>query len=193
MPNEISQKPFEFYKKQIEEFFYIALWHFLDHRCGAAFFKFPEKLFNLVQKEYAKNILEIGTGIGYSAFIMNLACQNSKIDTIEMEEEHFLLAKKYLEKYENINLIKDEALNIIPKLENNFYDVIFYDGYAPQISLVKDFVRILKRGGILISANINKKGIPKRDGAETKDYINYLNNFFVKEEIFEDIIVTRKI
>lgn len=182
-------------KLAIESYMYRALWHFLDHQCGAAFFKHPEKLFELVAQNNPKNILEIGTGIGYSAYIMHLANPEAQIVTIEQEKDHCELAKKYLSEYSDIEIVESRAEDVLEKFNNKSFDLIFYDGYAPRLFFLKQFDRLLTKGGVLISANSQKKGYVERDGSTKVEYLNGLEEeavwTFVEE--FADVLVYKKI
>jgi predicted O-methyltransferase YrrM len=174
---------------------YKALWHFLDHGCGAAFFKHPQKLFELVEKQQSKNILEIGTGIGYSTYIMYLASPNSQIVTIEQEEDHVELAKNNLKDYGQIEVILAKAEDVLAGISDQKFDTVFYDGYAPRLFFLKQFERLLSKNGLLISANSQKKGYFQRDGSTKEEYLLGLENenIWKFEEAFGDVLVYRKI
>lgn len=181
-------------KLAIESYMYRALWHFLDHQCGAAFFKHPEKLFELVTQNRPKNILEIGTGIGYSAYIMHLANPDAKIATIEQEKDHCELAKKYLSEHSDIEVVESKAEDVLEKFADKKFDLIFYDGYAPRLFFLNQFERLLTKGGVLISANSQKKGYVQCDGSTKAEYLKGLESkttwTFVEE--FADVLVYKK-
>lgn len=182
-------------KSAIESYMYRALWHFLDHQCGAAFFKHPEKLFELVAQNNPKNILEIGTGIGYSAYIMHLANPEARIITIEQEKDRCDLAQKYLREYSNIEVVESRAEDILEKFGDEKFDLVFYDGYAPRLFFLKQFERLLTKGGVLISANSQKKGCVERDGSTKAEYLNGLEEeaVWTFAEEFADVLVYKKI
>ena len=50
-------------------------------------------LINFIKENNVKNILEIGTAIGYSAINMALVDQNIKITTIERDKKMYNLAQ----------------------------------------------------------------------------------------------------
>lgn len=114
-----------------------------------------------------KKILEIGTAIGYSALILSETLQNGgTIDTIEKEEEMILMAKENIKKAnkeKNINVIAGEAADVLKNLDKE-YDLIFLDAAKGQyLEFLKDCLRLLKVGGILISDNVLYKGMVASD------------------------------
>lgn len=179
----------------IEEYMYFALWHFLDHGCGAAFFKYPEKLFQIVENKKPKNILEIGTGVGYSAYIMHCATPMSQITTIEQEKDHCEIAKEKLKDIQQINILHAKAEEVLVTYPDKTFDLIFYDGYAPRLAFLKEFERLITEEGILISANNHKTGYSARDGSTKDEYIHNLTNS--KEwkilESFADVVIYKKV
>lgn len=108
------------------------------------------------------SILEIGTGIGYSAILMSEYIKDSaKITTIENYGKRIPIAESYIHKSgksDVINLIKGDALTILPELKEPF-DFIFMDAAKGQyIHFLADVLRLLKPGGVLISDNVLQEG-----------------------------------
>lgn len=106
-----------------------------------------------------KNILEVGTGIGYSSILLASAGGNEemRLTTIEIDEERYNRAcqnfkEAGLEK--KINPLLGNATEIIPTLGQE-YDLIFIDAAKGQYP---DFFAkiwpLLKSGGILLVDNI---------------------------------------
>lgn len=133
-----------------------ALLHREIHDCGAVPYQNGDLLINLVKKHRAKRILEIGTGVGYSTACLAAGNKNSIVETIDKDAIHIMFAK---ENCQNLSLSKRvifyqaKAEDVFPKLKEEF-DLIFYDGYAPQRKFVAQFERLLKKGGITITANL---------------------------------------
>ena len=90
-----------------------------------------EYIENLLSKKSVKNILEIGTAIGYSAICFSkFLMDDGKIDTIEIDKQRIMLAKANIDMYklnDKVNIIEGDALTVLPKL-NKKYDFIFIDG-----------------------------------------------------------------
>ena len=110
-------------------------------------------------------ILEVGSAVGYSAicFSKYLTGENSKIRTIELNEERFRVAvsninKMQLEdKIEIINADATKYLVTIPDDEK--YDVCFIDAAKGQYNVfLEQALRLTKSGGIIIADNVLWKG-----------------------------------
>lgn len=113
----------------------------------------------------AKRVLEVGSAIGYSAVRMANAGAE-KIDTIEINHDTAEVAKQNIIKAghsDKINLFEGDAREIIPTLTES-YDMIFIDAAKGQYNeFFKHGMRLLKKGGILISDNILYKGMTATD------------------------------
>ena len=74
-----------------------------------------EFLTNFIIKKQLKNILEIGTAIGYSAIMMAKTSNDIHITTIERDETRYMEALKNIKKFnleDRITLIFNDALNV---------------------------------------------------------------------------------
>lgn len=112
-----------------------------------------------------KNILEIGTAIGYSTLIMHDTCKETDIVTLEDYPKRIETAKKNFEKLEsfknaNVKLIEGDATDYLKKeKKNNIYDFVFLDAAKGQyINWLPDILRLLKNDGVLLSDNVFKEG-----------------------------------
>lgn len=146
-------------------------------------------LTTFILKNHVKNILEIGTAIGYSAIMMALVNPDVRITTIERDEVRYLEALKNVKALglENqITLIYNDALNV--KLEEKF-DLIFIDAAKAQsIKFFERFEKNLSQNGAIITDNLKFHGLVDQNEDEIKsknlkalvrkirDYINYLKN-----------------
>lgn len=107
-------------------------------------------------------ILEVGTGVGFSALLMKeYAPAGCQIMTIEKYEKRI---PKALENFKRagqdkgITLLAGEAADIMRGLEGSF-DFIFMDAAKGQyIHFLPDAVRLLKAGGLLVSDNVLQDG-----------------------------------
>ena len=150
-----------------------ALKHQDDHKCGAHPFEEYEDLIRILKQFKPRNILEIGSGIGFSTLIINQTLPKISIQTIEMQTDHIQICLEKFKNYPNITLLEGEAKNILPTLAFDNYDLIFFDGYAPQYNFLVEFERIIKKEGILISANCHLKGSTL---STTPQYLEAVNN-----------------
>lgn len=121
-------------------------------------------LFNVAYKLKPKNILEIGTAIGYSGTLL-LSATNANLTTIENYESNFNLAKAHFEKenlLNRVNMIFDDGFSAIQKLqqENKKFDFIFLDGPKGQyIKYLPILKQLLSDGGVLFSDNVYFKNM----------------------------------
>lgn len=116
-----------------------------------------------------ENVLEIGCAIGYSTILMaeGLA-DGGKITTIEYNADMVKIARENIEKAglsDVINVVEADAKDYLSYIdEDRMYDIIFLDGpKAHYIYMLDECVRLLKKGGILISDNVLYKGMTADD------------------------------
>ena len=120
-------------------------------------------------------VLEVGTAVGFSAILMSeLIPADGRITTIENYEKRIPLAKDNFRragKEEVITLLEGDALDILPTLTEE-YDFIFMDAAKGQyIHFLPQVLRLLKRGGVLLSDNVMQDGtvIESRFAVERRD------------------------
>ncbi len=107
-------------------------------------------------------ILEVGTAVGFSALLMSeYAPDGCKITTIEKYEKRIPIARENFKragKEEVITLLEGDALEILKGLDEE-YDFIFMDAAKGQyIYYMPEVVRLLKKGGVLVSDNVLQDG-----------------------------------
>ena len=117
-----------------------------------------------IARNNIKNILEIGTAIGYSAILMASVRPDITITTIERDEKRYLEAIKNIKKanMENrINLIYKDALEVELKDE---FDLIFIDAAKAQsIKFFERFEPYLRPFGTVITDNMSFHGMVEED------------------------------
>lgn len=109
-----------------------------------------------------KNILEVGTAIGFSALLMHeYSPTDCRITTIEKYEKRIPIAKENFAKAgaeDRITLLEGDATDILKHLEGS-YDLIFMDAAKGQyIHFLPDILRLLPPGGLLVSDNVLQDG-----------------------------------
>lgn len=126
-----------------------------------------EYIVGYIKKNNIKNILEIGTAIGYSAIMMALSKDDLIITTIERDEKRYLEAIKNIKKAsleDRITLIYSDAEQV--NLEGTF-DLIFIDASKSQnIKFFEKFSKNLSSKGTIITDNINFHGLTEKKGSE---------------------------
>lgn len=139
---------------------------------------------DLIKIWKVKNMLEIWTANGFSAinFAIELQKNNWNLITIEFSENSHNLAKKnFLEAWVSdlINPIWWNALDEIPKLENNFFDFIFIDWMKRRsVDFLKLSLPKLKNGWFIVIDDVIK----------FKDKMVWLYEFLEEEKIIFNVI-----
>ncbi len=116
-----------------------------------------------------QRILEIGCAIGYSAILMSSGLADSgKITTIEYNNDMVGIARENIKKAnlsEKIDVIEADAKDYLSYIDDDgVFDIIFLDGpKAHYIYMLDECVRLLKKGGVLISDNVLYKGMTADD------------------------------
>lgn len=116
----------------------------------------------LLAMKQPKQILEVGTAIGFSALLMSeYGPEDLKITTIEKYEKRIPIAKENFRKAskeDSITLLEGDATEILKELEGPF-DFIFMDAAKGQyIHFLPDILRLMPKGGLLISDNVLQDG-----------------------------------
>jgi len=131
--------------------------HLRHHGCGTYPFGDGENLIARVAALRPKRILELGTALGYTACCFAAAAPDAHIDTIEMDHTHVRLARINLERegfQDRVAVHSGKFLSILPQLSSD-YDICFFDGFAPDISVFRLLASHLRLGGVLICANLS--------------------------------------
>lgn len=119
----------------------------------------------LLKIKPAEKILEVGTAIGYSAIIMAKA-SGGEVTTIELSDDAYRKANEFISRSDvagKINVIHGDANEVLPDLEGSF-DFIFVDAAKGQYNdFLPHCMRLLKKGGVLVSDNILYKGMTATD------------------------------
>lgn len=119
-----------------------------------------EYLCNYIKKNNIKNILEIGSAIGYSAIKMALVGDDIKITTIEKNKERYDIAVKNIKDMnldKQINIILGDALEIEV---NGSYDLIFIDASkGHSTDFFNRYSPNLIKGGTIITDNLSFHGL----------------------------------
>ena len=145
---------------------------------------------SIIRIKKPKNILEIGTAVGYSSIFFALCHDLANITSIEISENSFEEATANIGKFQlqdRITLIKGDATLVLQDIIEEF-DMIFIDAAKGQYR--EFFHQCLKnthQGSIIISDNILYKGITASEDFLTgrrnktimrrmRDYLDYITN-----------------
>lgn len=109
-----------------------------------------------------KNILEIGTAVGYSSILMEMnLSKNGKIKTIERNPKMYFEALKNIKEFkleERIEVIFDDAIEVLKNLDEKF-DFIFMDSAKSKyIEFYPYCIKNLNINGILMVDDVFQGG-----------------------------------
>ena len=145
-------------------------------------------LINYIKENNIKNILEIGSAIGYSSIMMANINSDIRITTIERDKDRYDLAVFNIKKYnldKQINIIYGDAVDTDI---TGMYDLIFIDAAkGKNIFFFEKYKNNLVKGGTIITDNLSFHGLVEdSDLVKTKnqrgivnkikDFISFLDN-----------------
>lgn len=121
-----------------------------------------ELLKTLIRIKQPKNVLEVGTAVGYSALYMKeYLPEDGVITTIENYPPRIEIARNNFEKWDRekrITLLPGDAAELLKELTGP-YDFIFMDAAKGQyIHFLPDIIRLLPKGAVLLSDNVLQDG-----------------------------------
>ena len=130
-----------------------------------AYFRF------LMETIQPKNILEIGTAIGFSALLMAQHAPNAKITTIDRNPEMIGFAKENFAKFDNrqqITLLEGDAVYVLSTLTET-YDFVFMDSAKSKyIVFLPEILKHLEVGGVVVLDDIFQGGDIAKDIMEVR-------------------------
>ena len=106
----------------------------------------------------ARRVLEVGTLGGYSAICMARALPpGGRVVTVEIDEKHAAFARRYIQRAElgdRIEVRLGRALEVLPALDGERFDVIFLDADKEPLPTYFDWaLRLVRPGGLIIADN----------------------------------------
>jgi predicted O-methyltransferase YrrM len=112
----------------------------------------------------AKSVVELGTGAGVSGlWLLRGMAVEGVLTTVDPETEHQRLAKQTLNEAGygsgRVRLIAGEALNVLPKLSDGAYDLVFCDAVRSEnLDYLAASLRLLRPGGLVVFAGATADG-----------------------------------
>ena len=104
----------------------------------------------------AVRMLELGTALGYSACCLAAARPDARVDTIEGDPLRASLARENIAAVglaDRVTVYFGDFLAVLPELTSG-YGLVFFDGYAPDVSMLNAIIDRLLPGGTLVCANL---------------------------------------
>ena len=128
----------------------------------------------------AKTIIEIGTGIGVQTMRLAEACPDAHITTIDSEPDHHVTFKELMGQVgldaARVRLITERASDVLPKMNENSYDLVVIDLPATSIDeCYDDAVTLCRPGGsVLISGALVRGAVA--DPANRKEAVQEMRH-----------------
>lgn len=107
----------------------------------------------------ARTVVEIGTGTGVSGLWMLRGMRpDGVLTTVDIEAEHQRLAKETFSEggipSQRARTISGSALDVLPRLTDGHYDLVFCDGDKREYSAyLAEALRLLRPGGVVAFDN----------------------------------------
>ncbi|MFI9556950.1 O-methyltransferase [Nonomuraea endophytica] len=124
----------------------------------------------------AKSVVEIGTGCGVSGlWLLRGMRPDGTLTSVDVEPEHQRLARQAFADAGfsggRVRLIVGRGLDVLPRLSDGGYDMVFADGAKQEYSdYLSEAVRLLRVGGIVAFDNVlwhNKVADPAQRDPDT--------------------------
>ncbi len=124
----------------------------------------------------ARSVVEIGTGTGVSGlWLLRGMRPDGVLTTVDTQAEHQRLARKTFSEAgipsQRARLINGSALDVLPRLTDGHYDLVFCDGDKREYSdYLTEALRLLKPGGLVAFDNAlwhDRVADPAQRDAET--------------------------
>jgi predicted O-methyltransferase YrrM len=119
--------------------------HRARHRCHAYPYRRGPLLGALAAAVQARRVLELGAALGYTALCFAHGAPDARVDTVERDADHVTLARKHV-----------AAAGLDRRVAVHEGD--FFDGHTPVPALHVSLGKLLRPGGLLITANLNHGG-----------------------------------
>ncbi len=158
-------------------------------------------IMKFIKANNVKNILEIGSAIGYSAILMASSSKEVKVTTIERDETRYMECLNNIKKCgfdKEVSVFFQDALDVnLPATVT--YDLIFIDAAKGQYKkFFEKFQYFLAPGGVIITDNLKFHGyVGKKETIDSKNlrgivdkiesYIDFLKNNEEFETEFIDV------
>jgi predicted O-methyltransferase YrrM len=107
----------------------------------------------------ARAVVEVGTGTGVSGlWLLRGMRSDGVLTTVDIETEHQRLARETFTEAgiatQRARTIAGAALDVLPRLTDGHYDIVFLDGDKAEYSAyLREALRLLRPGGVVVFDN----------------------------------------
>lgn len=156
-----------------------------------------EYMCNYIKENNIKNILEIGSAIGYSAIRMAMVDDDIFVTTIEKDVNRYNIAVSNIKRYNLENRIKILNEDALESVIDGKFDLIFIDASkGNNINFFNRYKVNLNDNGVIITDNLSFHGlveneskiVTKNQKGIVKKIKNYLG-FLESNEEFDTIYI----
>ena len=144
-----------------------------EHRIPIMELSGIETMLHILKIIQPRSILEIGTAIGYSAIRMAKALPNTKIVTIERDQERYGQALTFIKRSQvedQIQVVLGDALEVQKSFsKQDVFDCIFIDAAKGQYKrFFEIYSQFLSDNGVIFSDNVLFKGLVTNEEVENR-------------------------
>lgn len=138
--------------------------HQAQHGCDAYAFEEGAALVELVTAHAPGRVLELGTALGFTACCLASAGPSIRVDTIERDPEHVVLARENIRAAgfdARIEVHRGDFVKVMSALEGS-YDAAFFDGLEPKRDILLPLAELVRVGGVLVCGNLHLSRVSVR-------------------------------
>src|SRR6185295_18844860 len=160
-----------------------TLAHLRQHGCNCYPYFDGSLLGVIAGAAQAKRIVELGTALGYTSISFAHGAPAAHVDTIEADEDHVELARANIAKAgfaKRIAVHHGDFDDVLPTFKPP-YDVAFFDGHGHTMSYLKEFRRLLRPRGVLITTNLDFGGESTRYRTTLTDPAEWTTSFAAED------------
>lgn len=143
--------------------------------------KSQDLLVSMLRKYKPKNVLEIGTFIGYSSAVILEECPDAFVTTIEKDDQNFEFACKNIDVLgfaDRCRLVHCDAIEFLEKEHDALkFEFVFLDGAKGQyVKYLPYLKQMLTSGGVLVVDDVMFYGLVQSDGKIAHKHRSIVNN-----------------
>jgi predicted O-methyltransferase YrrM len=137
--------------------------HSLEHGVEAVSPAVGSQLAVIAAASNARQIVEIGTGLGVSGLWLMKGAPRATLTSIDTESDYQTSARKSFAEAgilsSRVRLIHGSALDVLPRMNDESYDIVFVDGDPHAvIEYVEHGLRLARVGGTVLVARALWRG-----------------------------------